>query len=464
MVQDEGWSPAFAFCGTVVFIGIILVYLQAILVPFVLAIFLAYLVRPFAEWISTNLCLCRRRSRGRAPSRPLQPPHDPDEEESLLPKPAERPSSGVSPGLDVQGALNRGATMGGLLVEEATQHISTGLPRWVGVLLAMALAVLLIAAVVVLMASSVSSLGSRLDAYQQRAHDLWAIAVFHLRPLGLELPDQLILPSKAISATLGGALNAGLGLLNYFMLVLIFLIFLLLEQEGGQRSPLRKRIDDSVSRYLVLKSLICLSLALFTFLVLTVLSFPLALFLAIVTYILSFIPNLGPMVAALLPLPICLLDTAVPIHTSVLAILLPALAHVLTGNLLEPKLFGSQFQMSPVVILFSLGVWWSKPRPPATTRRAPRPRPAPALTEPCSLSLSAAVLWGIVGAMLAVPLTSILRLIASDLMQNGDAGYYIIVINQLLEGRALDSIAGTADVATPQRRNLNLESEDLKSV
>ena len=66
--------------------------------------------------------------------------------------------------------------------------------------------------------------------------------------------------------------------------------------------------------------------------------------------------------------------------------------------------------------------------------------------------------------MLAVPLTSILRLIASDLMQNGDAGYYIIVINQLLEGRALDSIAGTADVATPQRRNLNLESEDLKSV
>lgn len=47
--------------------------------------------------------------------------------------------------------------------------------------------------------------------------------------------------------------------------------------------------------------------------------------------------------------------------------------------------------MSPVVILFSLGVWW--------------------------------ILWGIVGAMLAVPLTSILRLIASDLMQNNEAGY-----------------------------------------
>ena len=65
--------------------------------------------------------------------------------------------------------------------------------------------------------------------------------------------------------------------------------------------------------------------------------------------------------------------------------------------------------------------------------------------------------------MLAVPLTSILRLIASDLMQNGDAGYYIIVLNQLLEGRALDSVAGTTDVATPQRRNAERE-DDLKSV
>ena len=46
-------------------------------------------------------------------------------------------------------------------------------------------------------------------------------------------------------------------------------------------------------------------------LVLYALSFPLALFVAITTYVLSFIPNLGPMVASLLPLPICLLDVSV---------------------------------------------------------------------------------------------------------------------------------------------------------
>ena len=435
MSGNENWSNIFAFAGSVVAIGIILVYLQAILVPFVLAIFLAYLVRPFAEWISEHLCLCRRRTRrGRA-----SPPHDPEEVASLLPKPAAASSSASSPqaGLDLPGALNRGATISGQMIDEATQQIQTGLPRWVGVVLAMALAITLLAGVIVLMASSVSSLGSRLDAYQARAHELWAIALFHLRPLGLELPDNLVIPTKALSAQLGSALSFGLYLLNDFILVLIFLVFLLLEPPSA-RSPLRRRIDDSVSRYLVLKSLICLSLAVFTFIVLSVLRFPLALFLAIVTYILSFIPNLGPMVAALLPLPICLLDTTVSPGGAILAVFLPALAHVVTGNVLEPQLFGSQFRMSPVVILFSLGVWW--------------------------------ILWGIVGAMLAVPLTSILRLIASDLIQNGDAGYYIIVLNQLLEGRALDSVTEPTPVPTPRRAPRVVgfddddESADLKDV
>ena len=61
--EYEGWSAVFAFCGSVVSVGVILVYLKDVLVPFVLAIFLAYLVRPFAEWISAHLCVCRRRMR-----------------------------------------------------------------------------------------------------------------------------------------------------------------------------------------------------------------------------------------------------------------------------------------------------------------------------------------------------------------------------------------------------------------
>ena len=40
--------------------------------------------------------------------------------------------------------------------------------------------------------------------------------------------------------------------------------------------------------------------------------------------------------------------------------------------------------------------------------------------------------------MLAVPLTSVLRIITSDLIQTGAAGPYLHVLNALLEGRPLD--------------------------
>ena len=423
---DEGWARVFAFVGTVVGAGIILIYLKAILIPFVLAVFLAYLVRPFAEFISNNLCFFRRRRLLRNAYKPRDPVEaalddDDDENASLLPK-------RVS---DLPAALKRGATMGSQAVEEATQQVEAALPRWVGVLLAMVLSVFLVASVVVLMASSIASLGSRLDAYQQRAHDLWSIAAFHLRRFGLDLPDVFAFPSQAVSSSLAPLLNASLGLLNHTLLVFIFLVFLLLEQPS-ERSPLRKRIDNSVSSYLVLKSLICLGLAVFDFVVLTVLGFPLALFLSIATYILTFIPNLGPMVAVLLPLPICLFDASVPQGAAYLAFALPALAHVLVGNLLEPHLFGSQFRMSPVIILFALGVW--------------------------------TILWGMVGAMLAVPLTSIIRIICTDLLKDGNGGFYIQLLNQLLEGHPLDAGvidgAARAEDAMVEEDLLGLEEQD----
>jgi len=394
----DDWSRTFAVVGTIVLAGVLLIFLQAILVPFVLAIFLAYLVRPLAEFIAANMCAWRRSRRERSKRDALSR----EEVARLLPN-REPPK------------LSTSATLRNL--GEAGEHIEAALPHWVGVLLAMTLAVILFASVVVLMSASISSLSSRLDAYQHRARELWAIAVFHLQPLGLSLSDSTLqlLPSQAISSYLQPLLISSLGLLNDCLLVLIFLVFLLLEP-SAPRSSLRKRVDDSISRYIILKSLICFALALFSFVVLSALHFPLALFLAIATYILTFIPNLGPLLACALPLPICLLDVSVPPGAAALAVLLPGLAHVVVGNVLEPQLFGSQFRMSPVIILFSIGVWW--------------------------------ILWGIVGAMLAVPLTSVLRIITSDLIQNGAGGPYLYVLNSLLEGRPLDVALPGAELGT----------------
>ena len=62
--------------------------------------------------------------------------------------------------------------------------------------------------------------------------------------------------------------------------------------------------------------------------------------------------------------------------------------------------------MSPVVILFSLGVWY--------------------------------ILWGSIGAVLAVPLTSILRIVCAYLLENRVGMPYIAVVSSVLEGRPLE--------------------------
>ena len=227
----DAWLRVFALVGSVVLAGVLLIFLQAILVPFILAIFLAYLVRPFAEYISTNLCAWRRaRERHRRARDALSR----EEVKRLLPSAADAARDSAP------SVLKPGATLRNL--EEATIQIEAALPHWVGVLLAMTLAVVLFASIVLLMAASISSLGSRLDAYQRcgyepwatvvldpslaltlgltppsprRAHELWAIVVFNLKPLGLNLSDTSELPSRAIAAVLTPLLNFSLGLLNY---------------------------------------------------------------------------------------------------------------------------------------------------------------------------------------------------------------------------------------------------------
>ena len=179
-------------------------------------------------------------------------------------------------------------------------------------------------------------------------------------------------------------------------------------------SSLRKKIDDAVSRYLVLKSLISVSVAFAVYLTLAIASFPLALLIALLTLVLNFIPNVGPAVAFLLRIPIILLDPDVKPKQAWVTMVVPGLLHLTVGNVLEPLLFGRQFSMKPLVILLSLGIWW--------------------------------IVWGPVGAVLAVPLTSSLRIVTQHFVESGVGRPYMDFLAALLEGRTMSLRTG----ATPR--------------
>ena len=303
----------------------------------------------------------------------------------------------------------------------------------------------MVVALIAAIFASLNSLGPMLPQYATRATELWQGFLHWVKSMGLgNLQDLSNAPNAAIRGVISPVFTSLGGFFTDFALIIVFLIFLLLEPPAA-RSSLRKKIDDSVSRYIILKSLICLFVSVFVYFTMLILQFPLALLIALLTFVLTFLPNVGPALAVLLPVPIAVLDVNISIAQDVFAILIPALVHLSgesgsnspsprplsgphapgrterqppaegrapglrrssVGNLLEPRLFGKQFNLSPVILLFSLGLWF--------------------------------VLWGVAGAVLAIPLTSTLRIVSGYLMQNGMGLPYTAALHQILEGRPID--------------------------
>jgi AI-2 transport protein TqsA len=125
------------------------------------------------------------------------------------------------------------------------------------------------------------------------------------------------------------------------------------------------------------------------YVILRVIGIDLALVFGLASFFLNFIPNIGSVVAVLLPVPIILLagsDTVeggvvvkegVTMTGRVLAFGLPVVVQFLVGNVLEPKWMGTSLDLNPIVILLSLIFW--------------------------------GMLWGPIGMLLSVPITWILK-------------------------------------------------------
>ena len=121
-----------------------------------------------------------------------------------------------------------------------------------------------------------------------------------------------------------------------------------------------------------------------------------ALFWALLVFVLNFIPVVGSIIAVILPMIVIAISFDNWVTIISLGVLLTA-AQQLVGSFIEPRVAGSALNLSPLVILISLGAWGA--------------------------------LWGVLGLFLAVPLTVMLttvlatfdgtRWVAVLLSQNG---------------------------------------------
>ncbi len=164
-------------------------------------------------------------------------------------------------------------------------------------------------------------------------------------------------------------------------------------------------INAQIRQYLAVKTLINLILGAISYAILWIMGVDFALFWAISIALLNYIPYVGSYLAVAFPV-ILSIGQFASIQTTLILLALLVAAQTWVGNILEPRWIGRQLNMSPFVVLVALSIWGT--------------------------------LWGIPGAILAVPMTSILIIVTGSF----ESTRFIAVL--------LSERAGAADAATTE--------------
>jgi predicted PurR-regulated permease PerM len=95
--------------------------------------------------------------------------------------------------------------------------------------------------------------------------------------------------------------------------------------------------------------------AVIVFILLLILSVPLPALWAFLVFAASFIPTVGTIIALVPPTILALLDGG--LATAVLVVVGFALVNVAQDNLLQPRMMGTELNLSPLVVFLSVIVW-----------------------------------------------------------------------------------------------------------
>lgn len=195
-----------------------------------------------------------------------------------------------------------------------------------------------------------------------------------------------------LQALLGRALGSVGTLLSLTLLVIIYMAFLLGERgrfahklavamsgAGAQQTQqIIREVNSRIGNYLATKTLINVVLGGLSFAVMWWFGVDFALFWALIIALLNYIPYVGSFLGVCFPVLLTLAQFG-SLQTTLTVATLLTVAQLYVGNVLEPRTIGRQVNLSPVVVLVALSLWSS--------------------------------LWGIAGAILAIPLTAMLAII-----------------------------------------------------
>ncbi len=128
------------------------------------------------------------------------------------------------------------------------------------------------------------------------------------------------------------------------------------ESEFMQLSKVVDKIDKSVSKYIGIKTLVSFITGLLSYLALLFIGVDAPLFWAFIIFLLNYIPTIGSLIATIFPVIFCLLQFG-DFSKGLLVLAIVGGIQIIIGNILEPKLAGNTLNISPFVTIFALSFW-----------------------------------------------------------------------------------------------------------
>lgn len=142
-----------------------------------------------------------------------------------------------------------------------------------------------------------------------------------------------------------------------------------------------KAITGQIQRYIIAKLTVNTAAGITVTFSLMLLKVDFPVIWGLFTFLLNFVPSIGSAIALVLPVLFVLIQSGSTSFTILTAVIIAAI-QTLFFNILEPAVIGRRLNLNPLLILLSVLVW--------------------------------GYIWGIVGMLLAVPLTAIIKIIISN--------------------------------------------------
>ncbi len=256
-------------------------------------------------------------------------------------------------------------------------------PSWIAISSTLLLVLAIMALLGVLLIVAVQTIVHAAGEYSEQVAELTERLFAYLNARHIQVDQARI--SGELESRLPGIITQAAGtvsaVLSSGFLIVIFVVFLLVGRNSHERrTGIYAEIEATIRGYITTKTAISAVAGVLVWLILWSLGLRMALLFGLLAFLLNYIPNIGSIVATLLPIPIA--ATQFNDAWTVLAVVsLPGAVHITIGNFIEPRLMGRGLELHPVTVLLALAFW--------------------------------GLLWGVIGMVLAVPMVATLRIVLS---------------------------------------------------